>query len=221
MKGAFNGAEKFFKKPLVDVARTLEYSEENICILSGDEMKLKECFPDTLRNLISCGHNKDRRTYLKYGQDLVASWLVEDYFKMILNKDGLVVKLNGADKNRKLLSTVNVSSSSDFEAIFDGKTQKLELMNDYGGFWKWSHTLHLRDFKYLKMKSEKSLLLAVSLATEEFTIFNFKKDINFKYLRSHRFYGGKPAYELAIREDMLKKATQENIVDALKRELIE
>lgn len=32
-------------------------------------------YPDTFSNLNSCGHNRDARTAIEYGQDLVASWL--------------------------------------------------------------------------------------------------------------------------------------------------
>ena len=78
--GAFSGATDFFGMPLSQLARRYRYAEDNICILEGDLQKLREQFSETYENLCSCTHQADQRSPLKYGQDLVASWLVEDVF---------------------------------------------------------------------------------------------------------------------------------------------
>ena len=87
--GAFTGAQTFFNCPLVEVARRLGYSQDNVLILQGDLQALQNSFPETYRNIMSCRHHRDNRTPLEYAQDLVASWLVEDSFLEILNSNGL------------------------------------------------------------------------------------------------------------------------------------
>ena len=96
---------------------------------------IQNLFPETYRNLISCQHQRDNRTHLEYAQDLVASWLVEDYFLEILNSNGLRAALDGADRNRRILANVRTSASSDFTVSYNGNSRKLELMNDYTGYW--------------------------------------------------------------------------------------
>ena len=87
--GAFSGATEFFRMPLSQLARRYRYAEDNICILEGDLQKLREQFSETYDNLCSCTHQADQRSPLKYGQDLVASWLVEDVFLRVFWAAGL------------------------------------------------------------------------------------------------------------------------------------
>lgn len=209
--GAYSGAKKFFKKPLDQVAKNLAYKEDNILILSGDEETLRKDFPATYQNILSCKHHSDRRTPLAYAQDLVASWLVEDSFLDTFNRCGLEATLDGADNNRQILSESKTSASSDFSITHNGISRKLELMNDYTGFWAQYHRLHLRDSKYQNMEREHSLFLAVSMETKEFALFDFNEEVNAEYIKFHRPYGNKPAYELNITNDMMHFASGENI----------
>ena len=64
---------------LIPIAVSLHYPDSSICVLKGDINVLKRDFPQTYSNLTSCNHNKDNRTFIEYGQDLVASWIYEDY----------------------------------------------------------------------------------------------------------------------------------------------
>lgn len=218
--GAFLGASNFFDRPLIDIAINLGYSDANICVLQGDIHKLRSEQPQTYNNLMSCRHHADGRSAIEYGQDLVASWIVEDTFLAALNQEDLTARLDGADQYREILANVSTSTSSDFEVSFDGKTRKLELMNDYTGFWARNHVIHLRDNKFLQMKREHSLFLAVSMITREFMIFDFARDVQYRYIPYHRPYGGKPAYAISVPPNIFKAATSANIIAAVK-ELID
>ena len=81
----------------------------------------------------------------------------------------------------------------------NGNRIKVELVNDYTGFWSRTGTLHLRDNKYAHLRESNSLLLAIALTpdVQKFTIFDFRQDIPATYIPYHTAYG-KPAYELAI-----------------------
>ena len=175
--GAFTGAQTFFNCPLVEVARRLGYSQDNVLILQGDLQALQNSFPETYRNIMSCRHHRDNRTPLEYAQDLVASWLVEDSFLEILNSNGLRATLDGADRNRKILANVKTSASSDFTVSYNGNSRKLELMNDYTGYWSRKGQLDLRDSKYQSLTAEQSLFLAVSTTTREFALYDFSEEI--------------------------------------------
>ncbi len=213
--GAFKGAGQFFKKPLWQVAESMGYADDNIIILKGDINQLKEKFPDTYNNLLSCVHHADRRTPLEYGQDLVASWLIEDYFLDVLSSPDYEISLGGADRNRKILPNVRTSATSDFVISKAGKRVKMELMNDYTGFWARSGRLHLRDAKYLQLQRDQALFIAISTPTGEFAIYDFRKEIPAKYISAHKPYGYKPAYELAIPKSMLRPISKENMVKTI------
>lgn len=217
--GAFTGSQSFFKYPLVEVARRLGYDQDNLLILQGDIDTLSNMYPETYRNILSCQHHRDNRTPLAYAQDLVASWLVEDSFLEVLNSNGLYAELDGADQNRKILATAKTSASSDFIVSYNGNSRKLELMNDYTGYWARTGLLDLRDSKYQRLSAEQSLFLAVSTTTKDFALFDFSEEIRAHYIPSHRPYGGKPAYELSITNDMMFQTTPYNITAAIKLHL--
>lgn len=217
--GAFTGATHFFNISLEKAARNLGYAEDNILILTGDIETLQRDYPNTYENILSCAHHADNRTPMAYAQDLVASWLIEDSILSALNQNGLTAKLDGADNNRQILSSSKTSTSSDFLVSYNGKTRKLELMNDYTGFWSRSGKLHLRDNKYQNMIKEQSLFLAVSMTTKEFALFDFEDSINATYISAHRPYGYKPAYELSIPSSIMQHADSKTIVDAIKQHI--
>lgn len=217
---AFLGIANFFTVPLDQVARDFGYSEDNILILNSNKEALRRGFPDIYKNISSCKHHADKRDPFSYAQDIVASWLMEDCILKTLNRGGLVTTLNGADRNRQILPGSKTKASSDYTVSSnEGVNRKLELMNDYTGFWHKSHKLHLRDNKFKSMQKENSLLLAISTTTKEFAIFDFKNKINAKYIPSHYPYGCKPAYELDITDNMIQNASSENIINTIKQYL--
>ncbi len=210
--GAFVGAQAFFNIPILEVAKKYNYDKDNLLILEGNERSLKMEYPQTYHNIISCRHHADKRTPLEYAQDLVASWLVEDSFLHLLNSQGLSAQFHGADQNRKILSEVHTSASSDFLVSYNGIQRTLELMNDYTGFWKKHHILHLRDNKFTKMQKENALFLAVSMTDKTYALFDFEEEIMFEYINGHIPYGGKPAYAIPLADECLKHASSQNII---------
>lgn len=218
---AYSGVQDCFNRPLADVARSLGYSEANIVILEGDEIKFRTAFPDVYNNLLSCRHHADARTPFQYGQDLVASWLFEDTFLAALKKaPSFHVELDGADKRREILPSVRTSAASDYcVSTHDGNTRKLELMCDYTGFWARTGKLHLRDDKYKKMQASGSLFVAVSVTSKEFAIYDFLSNVSATYIPSHRLYGGKPAYELSINTEQMVPYTSEKLINEIAKAL--
>ena len=100
---AYSEYSKMFREGIVAKARELNYSAENLCILEGNITLLREQFPNTYSNLMSCLHNRDSRQPMDYAKDLVASWIFEDTIVQKLSEYGIATTLAGADSNRELL----------------------------------------------------------------------------------------------------------------------
>lgn len=212
--GAFEGLSHYFEQPLCDYAIDLGYDESNILILEGQMNQLQNRHLNIYNNLLSCQHHSDRRTPLEYGQDLVASWLFEDYFISEMQNEDFEIQHAGADRTRLILPNQRTSTSSDYIITTNTGTQiLLELVNDYTGFWYRNQKLHLRDNKYLQLCSHRSLLLAIALSAtaQKYTIFDFRENIPAIRIESHRPYGGKPAYELSVSKESLNDFSFTNV----------
>lgn len=212
---AYDGVSKFFGRPLDEVAEELGYDEDNILVLQNKEEELEARYPQTHKNILSCGYLADHRTPMEYARDLVASWLIEDHFLKCLQSPDYTLCHAGADRGRKILPRARVSASSDFLVEMGGRGIKLELMNDYTGFWAKHHVLHLRDDKYKRLKESGSLFIAIAVPTREFAIYDFREEIEAAYILSHRLYGGKSAYELPIPAEMLCPIEEDNMAQAI------
>jgi hypothetical protein len=212
--GAFAGLSAFFDGKIVDYAVRYLYDESNIMILKGDKKELEKHHIQIYKNLLSCRHHSDSRTPIQYGQDLVASWVFEDYFLNEMVNSDFTIDLSGADKNRTILPNQRTSTSSDYTITTSiGTTLNMELVNDYTGFWARTHTLHLRDNKYLSLQRNRCLLLAIALTenVRKYSLFDFRKEIPARYIQSHLPYGNKPAYELSLLQNMLFEFSTDDI----------
>lgn len=198
MSRIFEKLSDFFPISLVNLAIKLKYSEDNILVLKGDEESLKTKYPETYANILSCEHEKDERTFMEYAKDLVSSWLFEDFLVAKFRQLGFTLTLSGNDKNRKILNQFTVSTNSD--AVFEhgSKKMKIEIINDYTGFWAKNKCLHLRDRKFNKLLAEHAYLLAISIVEKTFFVLPINEGTENKYISSHKNYGGKPAYEIPI-----------------------
>ena len=218
--GAFTGAREFFHRPLDEVAAEYGYSDDNLLILRGNGEELRARFPRIYQNIMSCEYQADQRMPMEYAQDLVASWLIEDYFLKDMSPDPehagqYSISLNGADRRRQILANTRVSASSDF-MVEKGRTRiKLELMNNYTDYWQRMGILHLRDWKYQKMQESRSLFVAVAMHTREFAIFDFREDVPAEYVPTHKGYGYKPAYALSIPAQMFHPLENKGIAKAI------
>lgn len=208
---AFEGLSNFFGASLEDMAKRLNYNPANILILQNKEKELRLKFPETYTNLVSCKHNRDRRTVMQYAQDLIASWIIEDYILNEFKEVGEDLSLQGEDRDRTILSNDKVSASSDYVYKYDGGEIKIELMIDYKGYWIKYGKLDLRDEKYNKLNRERALLLAVSIKSKTYYLLDFRCHVPAKYLECHAPYGDKPVYSI----DLLNFTPREFIVEGL------
>ena len=197
--GTYAALCKYYDKPLWEIARDLEYASSNIHILKGEESIIKEKYPDVYHNLLSCTHNKDKRTVIEYAQDLVASWIFEDTLILDLQNIGLKIERAGADRNRKILPNSKVSAASDTKVFVNQKEIHLEIMCDYTGFWAREKKADLRDDKYASLKNEEALFLGFDIRNKQYLLIDFTQPVEAMYVPSHFPYGGKPAYSIKLK----------------------
>ena len=195
--------ERFFDETMINIAKKMGYSEENIIILENNEEKLKRDYEDVYNNLKSCRHNRDGRTEMEYAQDLVCSWIFEDYLIYNLKLSGLNVELSGADFERKILQSSSVSSKSDLIIKGSKINIYIEVVNDYRGYWAKNKKVDLRDDKYLHIKSlasgnNKSFLLGIDFCNKKFFLFDINNNQDVKYEPFHYAYR-KPAYSIDLK----------------------
>ena len=112
-------------------------------------------------------HFRDSRSGAEYAADLIISWVQEDALLSVLQLTGIVVELDGSDRNRELLEPKEISSASDFLITSGSVSRKLEVAYDSTGYWRKTGTFDLRDAKFDRLKAEKSLLLGVAVSTRE------------------------------------------------------
>ena len=204
---------------LLEKARNFHYPESSVCVLSGDESRLETEFPEAYSNLQSCRHNRDRRTPMEYGQDLVASWLFEDYLMDELQKAGITIERAGADKKREVLPNTKVSSSRDCLVSYRGKTRQLELMSDYTGYWSKNGKMELRDSKFTKMQRSGSLFLGVSIVDNKYILLDMKGEFESEYIPSYALYGFKPAYSIKLPKSSMKDLQFFQLAAEIKRQI--
>lgn len=214
--GAFSQLSAYYSEGLVRKAKELNYSDSNLLILIGDEQALKTKYPDVYDNLLSCGHNKEGRTYMEYARDLVASWIFEDDLMAQLRMGGLIIEGAGADKKREILASNKVSASSDCVVSWKEKSILLEIMSDYKGYWTRYGQMDLRDDKYTKLEKSLSLFLGISTKDQKFIFLDFGTDIKATYIPSHRPYGGKPAYQIKFDRSSLLPFNVGQLVELIK-----
>lgn len=189
---------------LVEKARAYNYPDSSVCVLNGDELELQTKYPNTYRNLLSCRHNRDSRTPFEYGQDLVASWLFEDFLVENLMNSSLDISGAGADKDREILPHTKVASSSDCIVSSNGKQRLLELMCDYTGYWTETGKMELRDAKFKRMQDSKSLFLGVSTTNNKYILLDMSGEFEAKFIPAYFLYGYKPAYSIKLPNSSMK-----------------
>ena len=208
---------ELYKKPLDKVAEELNYKKSNILILQGKFDSLKIEFPEVWREIISCTHNKDKRSFEEYSKDLVSSWIFEDTLLFYIKKFGVDIKLNGSDNKRKILSNTNIKTNSDYLIKINSKERSAELITSYTNYWKLNNKIDLRDKKYIELKKTNSLLICVDLYNKCFFILDLKNyTYKTKLIPYHKPFN-KPAYQISLENCNPITFTIKNLVKELQK----
>ena len=181
-----------------------KYCKEYAEILSGSCTN-----ENTKRILETCSYNADARSLLRYSQDLILNWFVEDtIYEMIKNSNDFSCSLNGADKDRKFLTHSKVTGDVDIRLSHKNKDVYIEIVSDFYGFWNKNKVVHFRDNKLKKLirLSEKNDLyvFALDFTHKKFGLIPIYNNLDATYIESHRAFGGKPAWELKLELNKFK-----------------
>lgn len=215
MSNIYNSLGNLYNRPLFEIAKELNYKESNIYILQNNFIKLQQEYPTVWEALLSCKHNKDKRTYQEYAQDLVSSWLYEDTLLHYLKKSEFDIRLNGSDQEREILNNSKVLTDTDYIISKNNVERNIELVNSYTPYWGNTKKIDLRDNKFQKMRNNNVILLCIDIHNKVFYILDFKfETIDAKYISYHQPYG-KPAYQIDISRINSYELTIKNIVQLL------
>ena len=193
--GAYQSASQLLPKPVLAMAREFNYSKENYLILARRNKQLQKDFPQIWENIQSCAYCADGRSSIEYARDLVASWLVEDYFLHLLTEAGCEATAAGADKRRAILQYCQTGADCDFQVRLNGQVCHVEFLCDYTGYWRRTGHVDLRDGKYKKLRAQQAQALGVDARQRQAILLDFRQEVpGVRRLEVHKPYGGKPAY---------------------------
>ena len=139
-------------------------------------------------------HFKDKRSNIEYAIDLVLGWLSEDIIISHLREKNLQCDLNGRDKYRDFLSAKDISTQPDIKVKINDQYRALEIMNDWNDYWIRSDMLDLRDNKFLRLSSEKSLFLGIAPMSSKGIFLDFSEKLDF--IKRYNPAYGKSSYTL-------------------------
>lgn len=200
--GAYTNALLLLDRPVFEAAQEYGYSEPNLLLLSGKDEELHLNFPAVYEDIQSCAHNADARSPMDYARDLVASWVVEDWFLRLLREADCEASAVGSDQCRNILPGCVVSSASDFQVRYQGQELRVELLCDYTGFWRKHGKIDLRDAKYQHLRKEKALVFGADALWQRAILLDMGEEIpDIVQVGSYKPYGGKPAVRVPCRDE--------------------
>lgn len=188
--------ESFIGQDLVKFAKEHNYSKECIMLLKNEDVESEQ---DANYKFLA-----DKRTIANYKTDVIYGWLIENYLKDKFNSiDDVYASLSGTDKKRKFLDPNKITRELDLIVeIEDNDLYNIEIVMDFGEFWKNKGVCHFRSKKLLnlieKSKTENVFVLAVDVVNKEMGFININSKMEYKYIKSHSCFGGKPAYEIKM-----------------------
>lgn len=163
----------------------LNYDEDIIqVLLMTDEREITEN-RGLYSKLLTLTHNRDNRSILQFAQEIIGSWICEDFIKRILEKFNNVKLIhNGSDANRTFQYANRVSSNSDFIIEFpNGVKRNLELQISLTDYYDRVPEVFIRDNKLQKMINNEALFLVVDLHSEYMYLWDFNTN-NYMYRES-------------------------------------
>lgn len=199
IKEKIKDLELFVGCDLSRFASEHNYNENIMSLLNGNPND------ETQKILKDNWANADRRTPEEYGFELILNWILEDFLlEKILPKYFINAKINksGADKNREFLLNKSVKTDPDITILTDnGNSISVEIVADFGGYWKKTRTIEMRINKYPKLlkKSEKQdvFLFCVDIKNKKTKLIKVSKENEAKHIPLHTPWK-KPAYQISI-----------------------
>lgn len=185
----------FNNMDLLKFLSSRNWKENNeLCLRIINDSLYKEDI-DYLNQKLNLFHLKDKRTPQEYACDLILGWVIEDAVYDLLKEIGAEPKLESGDKLREFLR--RPAASPDLKIRTGNSFVKLELVEDFTGYWKKNERIELRDNKYDNIKKEHGIILGLDFKEKRFFLLPAENS-EAKKIESHWPYGGKPAYSINL-----------------------
>ena len=217
----FNKVKEVCDGNVSEIAARLGYPDDTVALLSSnDENEFKKTHWDTYKALLSCRQQKDSRTAFEYGKDIASMWLLEDITIANLQKHGINAERYGVDKERKILSTNDISSKSDFLVKDGDKELKIEFVTDFTRFWEKANKIDFRNKKYDKIIENNSILFGIALDTKnkdnkKYLLFEDLSKFRHTYFEEHPVWK-KPANRVYFQSSELRNLDWDEIASRIK-----
>lgn len=203
--GPYVGSQQFFGsqnekfRDLSVLGKILGYKEPIILVLKGEEERLARKYPGVYDTIQNCKYVKDKRTPFEYTQDLVASWLFEDFLVIRSNEyaektnEGFHLELAGRDKKREILPQCKIKGTSDCLFTYNGIKLPVEIITDYTGYFQRCKKVDLRNNKYENLITSKSVVVGISTIDTTYILLDFTTPdkIPTAYKHKHFQWGNK------------------------------
>lgn len=125
-------------------------------------LRLSDINFDKLDKICNMSFNKDSRTSVEYGIDLIYGWLAEDMVAQFLTKNGFGVKRTGVDSERKFLKSSQIKSDLDISVLHQGVWKQFDIYFDSNGYWYKYNKIDIRESKWKELQRSNAGMLCVS-----------------------------------------------------------
>ena len=178
---------KEYGKGMVEIAKALQYSQQNIEFLSVDLQDATACASlmdkhksliDTMKVSTSYKNRMDRGTRLPVSMfaNLVQGWITEDLTVLMLRDAGFEVELSGIDKDRNIYN-VNVACEPDILIKHGDKKQWVELATEYTDYGMDGDRpfFELRKTKFVRCYEHKAFVLYRNLSIGKYILVDLSR----------------------------------------------
>lgn len=125
-------------------------------------LRLSDLNYKKLNELCSITYNRDVRTAVEYGIDLIYGWLAEDIVYHFLIKNGFYVVKNGVDKERAFLKNSNIKSDLDVVVGHSKKSRMYDIYFDSNGYWNKYNKMDIRESKWKEIHKQNAGVICIS-----------------------------------------------------------
>ena len=184
---------------LADLCKRLHYPDIVCRIMALDESLPKHGQQLAIKNdkelmMLYLKFSKDEnsnirkganRSWTEYFKQLIAGWIEEDLFILMLNGNGIEAKRNGIDSKRVIDLGCRVTQSPDLVVSVGGKERRVELTNEYNDFLERQGFIEKRSPAVFKMWEEGAIWLYRDRMFKKYVLVDFANESTTVHLRHH------------------------------------
>lgn len=128
------------------------------------QLKISEANAKRLDELCDIKYNRDSRTPVEYGVDLIFGWLAEDLMFEYLMNNRFKVRRTGVDRDREFLMSKQIKTDLDLEITTSHGTRSFDVYYDAQNYWQKNDKMDVRESKWKELGKENASIICISNA---------------------------------------------------------